>query len=275
MATRGCPFGCDFCAVSAYFGRKVRCRPVDAVIQELEEALALEEHKTRLLVFKDDNLTINRAYAQELFERLIPLKLRWAAQANVASLDDPELVGLMRRSGGGLATVGLESVKAGHIARFGKSYPEVGKVKEVIHRLHRHNIFVWGSYMFGFDDDTPASIEATYEQARSLGLDLVTFNILTPFPGTALYRRLAAEGRLVAKGWEYYDIEHSVFTPSLMSQAELTRLTHRAIQRFYSGPEILRRMGLSVLRVLESRRYVPLSYVLVFNLAAWAIARRL
>lgn len=275
MATRGCPFGCDFCAVSSYFGKAVRCRPVDLVIQELEAALALEQQQTRLVVFKDDNLAINRDYAQALWEKLVPLNIQWAAQANIRSLDDPELVGLMARSGGILATVGLESVKAAHIARYHKSYEEAGRVKEVISRLHRHNIFVWGSYMFGFDDDTPGSLEATYEQAKYLGLDLVTFNVLTPFPGTALYQRLAAEGRLVEKRWQYYDIEHSVFKPHLMSQEELIRRTHKIIQRFYSAREILGRMAKAVRRRWESRRWVPLSYVLYFNLAARAIARRL
>jgi len=275
MATRGCPFGCDFCAVSSYFGKKVRCRPVEVVIQELEAALALEEHQTRLVVFKDDNLVINRDYAATLFEKLIPLNIQWAAQGNIKSLDDPELVSLMVKSGGILATVGLESVKPAHIDRYNKSYAEAERVKEVVSRLHRHNIFVWGSYMFGFDDDTPASLEATYEQAKYLELDLVTFNVLTPFPGTALYQRLAAEGRLRENRWEYYDIEHSVFKPQLMSQEDLMRRTHGIIQRFYSGGEICRRLARTVGRVWESRRYVPLSYVLFFNLAARAIARRL
>ncbi len=275
MATRGCPFGCDFCAVSSFFGTRVRCRPLDLVIQELEEALALEAQQTRLVVFKDDNLAINRDYADTLFTRLMPLNIIWAAQANIRSLDDPELVKLMAASGGVLATVGLESVKPAHIDRYHKSYPEEAKVKEVISRLHRHNIFVWGSYMFGFDDDTPASLEATFQQAQSLGLDLATFNLLTPFPGTALYQRLVAEGRLVEKRWQYYDLEHSVYKPILMSQEDLIDHTHRIIQRFYSGQEIGRRLGKALWRWWESGRYVPLSYVTYFNLAARNIARKL
>ena len=275
MATRGCPFGCDFCSVSRYFGKRIRCRPVDSVIEELDTALALEEQKTRLVVFKDDNLLIDRHYASDLLERLIPLNIRWAAQSNIKALDDPELIRLMVKSGGILATVGLESVKPDHVAQYRKSYEDPKRVKEVIDRLHSHNIFVWGSYMFGYDDDTPASIEATYEQAKYLELDLVTFNVLTPFPGTALHQRFASEGRLLEKGWEYYDVEHSVFKPRLMTQEELMRSTHRVVRRYYSGGDISRRMARTVRRSWESRRYVPLSYVLFFNLAAWAIARKL
>ncbi len=275
MATRGCPFGCDFCAVSNFFGKKVRCRPVDLVIQDLEAALALEEQQTRLVALKDDNLAFNRDYAGTLFERLIPLNLQWAGQTNIKSLDDPELVDLMAKSGAALITVGLESVKPANIARYHKSYEEAARVKEVIARLHRHNIFVWGSYMIGFDDDTPESLEATYRQAKYLNLDLATFNLLTPFPGTDLYHRLAAEGRLVEKRWEYYDVEHSVFKPLLMSQEELTRQAHQIIRRFYSGGEISHRMALSVWRMLKSRRLAPLSYIFFFNLAARAIARKL
>jgi radical SAM superfamily enzyme YgiQ (UPF0313 family) len=275
MATRGCPFGCDFCAVSSFFGRRVRCRPVDQVIEEIKAAIALEENHTRILVFKDDNLAFDKPYIYELLEKLIPLKVRWAGQANVKSLDDPLLVDLLKRSGCALVTCGLESSRPRHIRRFGKSYPDFPRVREVVNRLHRQNIFVWGSYMFGFDDDTPATIRDTYQQALDLKLDLATFHIRTPFPGTALHRELLAEKRIFEPRWEYYDIEHSVFHPRRMSSRELTQLTHEVIRRFYSGAAISRRMLDTARRIITTRRWAPPLHILYFNLAVRALVREL
>ncbi len=267
IATRGCPYGCDFCSVTTFFGRQLRCRPVPQVMAEIEEALALENNRVRLLAFKDDNFAINKEFAHELLENLIPLNVQFMAASDLRSLDDPELIKTMRRAGCMLLAAGLESVHPCHVSRFGKTYEDPGKIKEVISLLHRNNIYLWGSYIVGFDEDTPESIDRMYQQAVDLGIDFFTIAILTPFPGSELYEKMLKENRIVNKNWEYYDFEHLVFEPRNFTPLALERLHADTMRRFYKGSEICKRIGQAMWRVFQSGRYAPLHFVFFFNLA--------
>jgi radical SAM superfamily enzyme YgiQ (UPF0313 family) len=273
MASRGCPYRCDFCAVSSYFGDKCRCRPVESVINEIKNALAMGDIKDRFLVFKDDNIAFHRDYAKELFKAMVPLKIKWAGQANTKTLDDSELVELMGKSGCILMTLGLESIKENHIAHYKKSYTDLEKVKKVISLMHKQNIYVLGSFMFGFDDDTPESIVETARVAKKMGIDLVTMTLRTPFPGTPFYQALEKENRLIEKRWECYDIEHPVFVPKLMSPTQLVESQWEAHRIFYSTVGITSRIIRSGLRGILTGRWISPTYVLYFNLAARKAAK--
>lgn len=266
QTSRGCPYACDFCAVSSFFGQQVRTRAVDSVMQEIQEAMALEGNQVRKIVFKDDNCVINHNFAFSLLEKLIPLKVSWLGQTTVRSLDEPELIKLMERSGCIVTCLGLESAHQPHITRFGKSYEDIGKTKEIVELLHKHNITVWGSYMFGFDEDTPDSFQITLEQAKYLELDVLMFNVRTPFPGTTFYQQLEREGRLTEKRWEYYDIEHLVFEPRRISSADLYDNIITGLKYFYSVPEVLRRIYNTGKRVISSRGWRHFKYASYFNL---------
>ncbi len=266
IASRGCPYGCDFCSVTSFFGRKVRCRPVPQVMAEIQEALALENHGVRLLAFKDDNIAVNKEYAHELLENLIPLNVRWLAQSDLRSLDDPELITVMRKSGCMMLAVGLETVHPCHMARFGKTFEDLDKMKEIISLLHKHNIYIWGSYIIGFDEDTPESIDKMYRQALYLGIDFFTIAILTPFPGSELYEKMRQDNRIINQQWQYYDFEHLVFEPRNITAPVLEKLHAETLGRFYQGSAICKRLGQAMWRVIQSGRYVPLRYVFFFNL---------
>ncbi len=266
IASRGCPYGCDFCSVTSYFGRQVRCRPVPQVLAEIQEALALENDRVRLLAFKDDNIAINKEFTHELLENLIPLNVQWLAQSDLRSLDDPELIKIMRKSGCLLLATGIETVHPCHVSRFGKTFEEMEKMREVVSLLHKNNISVWGSYVIGFDEDTPESIDRMYQQAVYLGIDYFTIAILTPFPGSELYEKMLQDNRITNKKWEYYDFEHLVFEPKNIPPPVLEKLHADTLSRFYKGSEICKRIGKAVWRVFQSGRYVPLRYVFFFNL---------
>jgi len=268
IASRGCPYGCDFCSVTTFFGRQTRCRPVAQVMAEIREAMALEQDRVRFLAIKDDNIAINKEYAHELLENLIPLKVRWVGQSDLRSLNDPHLIRVMRQSGCMLLASGIESANACNVSRLKKTFDETDKIREVISLLHKNNIFFWGSYIVGFDDDTPESIDRIYQQAIYLGIDFLSIAVMTPFPGSVLYDQMLTENRIVEKRWEYFDIEHLVFEPKKISASLLNKHHVGALKRFYAGSEICKRMGQASLRILQSGRYVPLRYSLFFNLIA-------
>lgn len=266
ITSRGCPHGCDFCAVSSFFGKQVRVRPMESVMQEIHEAMALEGHQVRKMVFKDDNCVIDHNYAFSLLEKFIPLKVSWLGQTTLKSLNEPDLIKLMERSGCIMICIGLESAHQNHIVRFGKSYEDIKKVKEIISLLHRRNIMVMGSYMFGFDEDTPESFQKSVEQAKYLELDVLMLNVRTPFPGTAFYEQILREGRLTEKRWEYYDVEHLVFEPQRITSTDLYDNILRGLKHFYSLPEALGRIYRTGKRVIQSRGWRHFKYAAYFNL---------
>lgn len=274
MASRGCPYGCEFCTLTNFFGRQVRCRPVSQVMEEIQEAIALTGPQINMLVFKDDNFVVHKEYTQELLEQLLPLKMNWGAQVDLKSLADQETVRLMKRSGCVLLAVGLESAHPDTGSRFGKTFDEAGKMREVISILHQHNIFVWGSYIFGFDEDTPDSFEKIYQQAKYLDLDILTVGILTPFPGSALYDKMIKENRIMEKRWQYYDLEHPIIAPKNLPPYALKQFQKDILRRYYTRSAILQRMGQAVFRVIKSGRYVPLHYFFFFNLMARSILKK-
>jgi len=274
IASRGCPHGCDFCTLTTFFGRQVRCRPISHVIGEIQEAVALEGNQVKMLLFKDDNFIIDKEYTHELVEQLIPLKMTWAAQVDLKSLADRETVKLMKRSGCVLVAVGMESANPGTGSRFGKTFDDVEKMREVISFLHQNNIFIWGSYIFGFDEDTPDSFERIYHQAKYLDIDILSIGIYTPFPGSALYEKMNKENRIIEKRWEYYDLEHPVFEPKNLSPYLLKQRQSEILKRFYSKSEFFKRMGKVLFRVWQSGRVVPIHYYFIFNLMVRTILQK-
>ncbi len=197
----------------------------------------------------------------------------WYAQANVKALDDDELLLLARKSGCVFLTIGLESITPSRIEEFKKSYNDMIKVKMIINKLHKHNIYIWGSFMFGFDEDNKEIFRRTLECTKYLKLDIATFEIRTPFPGTVLYERLKEEGRLIERDWRKYDLEHVVFQPKLMNPGELLSGQKWTMQKFYSITAIFKRMVSAIIRIVISRRYVSPRYIFLFNLAGRAIIK--
>ena len=245
-ATRSCAHSCDFCVAPAAWGRTQFQKPVEHVAEDIRREGA------RRAIFIDLNLISDKQYARDLFEALIPLQVRWFGLSTTLIADQPELLELMARSGCTGLLLGFESILTDSLNGVGKRFNSPDRYMSIVELLHRHGISVMGCFVFGLDSDTPAVFEETARFAVEAAIDLPRFAISTPFPGTPLYHRLEAEGRILTRDWELYDGQHVVFQPSRMSVAELSEGHQRAWKRAYSMPSIARRIG-------KSRIQIPLS----------------
>jgi radical SAM superfamily enzyme YgiQ (UPF0313 family) len=235
QASRGCPFACSFCAVSNFFGRTYRFRPVEKVVAEVAGL------RDRIVIFVDDNIMAMPEYAKPLFEQLADLGKQWFSQASLTVLKDEGLLRLAARSGCKGLFVGLESLSQRALARWGKRFNDVTLYREAIQRLHNLGIGVIGSFMFGAEEDGPRVFEQTVEFAQRSHLDVAQFSILTPLPGTRLYDEMAQEGRLIERDWGKYNGNHVVFRPRGMPVERLEEGFRWALAQAYSLRGILRR----------------------------------
>ncbi len=237
QASRGCPHACSFCAVSTFFGRTYRPRPVEHVIAEAAE---IDDEP---IVLVDDNIMGQPSYASRLFERWADLGKSFISQASTTMLKSPELIAEAARAGCKALFVGLESISPAQLAKIGKSFNPVDKYRELVQQLHDVGIAVVGSFMFGLDGDEEDVFERTAEFAEEAELDVGQFSILTPLPGTRLYEKLEREGRITERDWSKYDGEHCTFQPIGMTAEALESGFHWLYEHFYSWRSIMRRVG--------------------------------
>ncbi len=238
QTTRGCPFPCEFCSVSTYNGTTFRFRPVREVITELELDCGPR------VLFGDDNVMIHTKYSHELFEAMVPLKKSWVGQASLAALHRVDNIEVMARSGCKALFIGFESVDEGTVRGNGKKQNKPSKYRDVVRKLADHGIAVWGSFVFGFDEDRGDSFDKTVEFCVESKVTMALFAILTPYPGTRLYKRLGEEGRLTRDRWWLdpdHDKLHPFYRPAQMSGEQLKAGWVRAWRQLYSYPNIARR----------------------------------
>lgn len=238
--SRGCTFKCDFCSIQATLG-SFRTRPVDHVIRQIESV------GSRNIWFPDATLTAQPQKARELFRALIPLKIRWLGQITLNIAKDPEMLDLLAESGCWLVGIGFDSLNRLNLRTARKVQNRVDEYARVIRELHSRKIAIEGNFVFGFDEDHDDVFDATADFVLEHGVDLPEFYNLTPYPDTALYQRMLAEGRIVDHDWSHYDNTHfhypPVFQPRHMSRAELQEGCRRAESRVYSLAGTLRRLG--------------------------------
>ncbi len=238
---RGCHFRCDFCAVQTVFGASQTRRPIDEVLTEL-----MEVRKSRKLIFfVDDNITSNMVQAKEFFRALRPLGIRWVSQASINAAHDEEFLAILRDSGCAGVLIGFESLDEVNLAAMNKRFNTMrGGYEVALANLRRFGIRIYGTFVFGYDADTPAHFLESVQFARDHGFYIAAFNHLTPFPGTPLYRRLEAEGRLTHEAWwldDAYSYNQVPFRPANLPPKELERLCVEARRSFYSWPSIFGR----------------------------------
>jgi radical SAM superfamily enzyme YgiQ (UPF0313 family) len=206
---RGCPYGCEFCTVTGFFGDSIRFRTNESVVNELLrlKARAHEEGGQIAVFFVDDNFAINIKRTKSLLRDIIAAgaQVHWVAQISANLLRDEELVDLIAASGGSWVFIGMESIDPANLADVNKGFNKPGEYAAVLDRLARRNIFAITSFIFGMDNDTPGVAERTLQQIRSWPPGLPVFGLLTPLPGTPLYKRLETEGRLTRpKHWQEF-----------------------------------------------------------------------
>jgi len=236
QTTRGCPFDCDFCSVTRFFGKRFRLRPIPSVVEEVARL------KAKFVTFVDDNITGNLNYARALFRALEPLRVKWICQTAMGIAYKPEVLKLAYRSGCRGMFVGFESILPDNLMEVGKGFNVVSKFKDAVKRIHDHGINVEGAFIFGFDHDDRDIFKRTVDFALGAGIDFCQFGILTPFPGTGLYRKMESERRILDRDWANYDVMHAVFQPKQMSREELEDGARWAHRQFYSLSATFSRM---------------------------------
>lgn len=215
VTTKGCPYNCDFCCVTQFFGNKLRHIPVKTVVEDIQNAGG------KNFLFLDDNIIGHPKYARELFQALIPLNIRWVGQASISFANNEEMMKLAKKSGCVGLFIGLESVTESQLRQMKKSPDSILKVEEAIKKVRDNGMCFHPSMVFGFDNDTKAVFDETLEFLMRNRIGSLSLHILTPYPGTRIYDQFKRENRLLTENWKYYDHGTVVFQPKHMSPMEL------------------------------------------------------
>lgn len=263
FATRGCPNHCDFCSIVVMYRHGFRKRPIAEVAAEYGSF-----HGKRI-IFWDDNITADKQYAKDLFRAIAPYRKWWSSQATIHAARDEELLDAAARSGCRQLFLGLESISQSSMEEVRKGFNRVEDYARIINRVHAHGIAVQAGIVFGFDHDTPTIFKDTLDFLEETGVQNATFNILTPYPGTPLFQRLDAQGRILTRDWGKYNGRTGVvFQPNRMSVDELLAGFRYANQRFYSLSSVVKRLWRSPVQMWWTLP-LNLAYVVSWQYATW------
>jgi radical SAM superfamily enzyme YgiQ (UPF0313 family) len=241
---RGCPWRCEFCAASIRLTPLYKMKPVDRVIAEIREIKRLWPKP--FIEFADDNSFVHRRHSKQLLREVAAEDIRWFTESDVSIADDPELLALMREAGCAEVLIGLESPRAGGLngveLRRNWKHGRVGHYLEAIERIQSHGIAVNGCFVLGLDGDGPEIFDAVYDFVQASGQFDVQITVLTAFPGTPMYDRLLADGRLLEpEAWERCTMFDVNFRPAQMSPGELQHNLVALGRRLYTDDERVRR----------------------------------
>lgn len=253
IATRGCHNRCGFCYLSTNgLHMPYRLRDVEQVAAEIRA------DGQPYAVFIDNNLGSRPGYLRSLCRALEPLGIIWSAALTIDVTDDPDLVREMALSGCTGVFVGFESLELGNLEHARKKTPAPDDYARRVAIFHANGIQVNGSFVLGFDHDTPDVFERTVEWIERNRLECATFHILTPYPGTPLFAELEAQGRIVHRDWRLYDTAHVVFEPARVTAEQLLRGYEWCYRRLFSHTSIWRRRPRDWRAVLP---YLAMSYL--------------
>jgi radical SAM superfamily enzyme YgiQ (UPF0313 family) len=239
VVSRGCPHHCDFCYKDAFFrgGRSFYTQTVDAALAEIERLPG------RHLFFLDDNLFGDVRFAEALFDGMRGMGRLWQAAGTVQAVLRPRLLEKAAACGLRSLFIGFETLDPANLAAQRKVHNLHRDYNAAARRLHDLGVMINGSFVFGMDEDDETVFDRTVEWAVEQGIETATFHILTPYPGTALYERMMAQGRITTHEWDLYDTRHAVFRPAKMAAQALEAGYWRAYREFYRWDAIFRAAG--------------------------------
>lgn len=225
MASKGCAFNCDFCSSRLITGSGFRHKTTGQVVEEIKYLQKLHEENPLFpnsFFFVDSNLYTDRSFLIELLNALIPLKLEHLglfASVNIA--EDDEVLKLLAKANCEVIQIGFESINPSSLKNVNKNQNNPGKYRDVVEKLAQNGIYANGSFIFGFDDDNESIFKETLHAIEKAGFISASYSVLTPFPGTKLYDRLSASGRILHHDWTKYNMNEVVFQLSGMTEQEL------------------------------------------------------
>jgi radical SAM superfamily enzyme YgiQ (UPF0313 family) len=267
--SRGCAYQCEFCSISSFYQRRFVARPIADVVEDIRHC------GSRLIFFVDDNLVADPQRLRELCGALIPLRIHWLGQIGIRVAEDESLLCLLRQSGCAGVLIGFESLNAANLCAMRKPVCSAAGYDEALARLQRHGLSVYGTFVFGYDDDCEESFQETLAFAVRHRFFFAAFNHLVPFPGTPLHSRFRAEGRLTDGDWWLrgdYRFGDVAFLPARMSAAELSGLCADYRRRFYRWSSVFSRVEF---RANLNHPLKALSYFQQNFLAGHEVERRL
>lgn len=259
QTTRGCPIGCEFCSVTSFNGARMRHKTIDQIVDELAEVATVRQsvysRVANTVFFLDDSFGTDVLFYRSLMQALVDrgVKLRWVTQATTTLVQKPELLALAQQSGCVGVLIGFESLSQDSLREADKAY-KAHTYGDIVRKLHDHGIGVEGTFIFGFDHDDPGVFERTVEFADRMRLNVAQFSVLTPLPGTKLFDRWRAEGRLLYEPWNdprlwaKFNLFEVVIRPKQMSPERLADGLRYAYRNFYGWPSLARRFGTHVFR---------------------------
>lgn len=236
---RGCPYGCDFCTVTGFFGDSIRFRTDDSIVDEILrlKARAKAEGGKVGVFFIDDNFAINVKRTKKLLRAMRDrgAEVPWVAQISMNLLKDEELVDLIQETGGRWIFMGLESIDTQNLKDVNKGFNKPAKYGEVLERLAKRGIYAITSFIFGMDGDRPGVARETLAAIETWPPGLPVYGLLTPYPATPLYDRLLRQGRLTRpKHWLDFRPFRMAFTPEHISVEQAEAEVHEAWTQSYS-----------------------------------------
>ena len=232
---RGCPYKCDFCTVPSSFGAKQRLKTIDHIIKDIETI------NEKSIFFVDDNITISKMFAKELFERMIPMKKSWVGQASIKIANDKELMKLARQSGCKGLLIGFESMTETGICKYKKTFSSFEENVEAVKKLQDNGILTMASFVFGLDDDNTEVFENTFNFIKKAKPAFLQACALTPYPGTQVFERMKQENRILTDDWSQFDAKKVIISPKSMTSEELQEGYTQIKDQTYSYRSILSR----------------------------------
>jgi len=229
-ATRGCPYGCNFCReTNIPGGSQFLTRPVNDVIKEIKNL------PQKAFTFYDTSLTINPSYTKKLFREMKNLGKVFSCNGNVDILaKDKEFLKLAKEAGCISWLVGFESASQETLDNIGKKTNKITEYSKAVENIHNYGMATIGCFIIGFDSDTKDTFRLTLDTAKKIKIDAADFLVLTPFPGTLLYKKLKSENRILTNDWSRYNMRNVVFKPKNMSKKELLHGVKKVYKDFYS-----------------------------------------
>lgn len=240
QATRGCPFPCSFCSIQSYFERSYRKRPVDQVIRDVREA---KKNGTHYIAFIDDNIGVDWNYFEKLMTALISEKIIWMSQCSIHIADKPDMLALAYKSGCRLLSFGIESTSPESLAWVEKEFNKPANYETGLKAIRKHGIDVSTEMIIGMDGDREDVFQKTYDFLLKNRISIPRVHILTPVPGTPLYKELLEEGRILHDDFSQYSGGRVVFKPKNIDPVELQKNYWKLYEQLFTRTNILRRIS--------------------------------
>ncbi|KYK21971.1 hypothetical protein AYK24_02920 [Thermoplasmatales archaeon SG8-52-4] len=234
LIKRGCPNRCEFCFITSIYNKGKR--PIEHVINEIKSI------PTKNIFIFDQNLTWDMTYTKKLLKKIKNINKRFFANGTINVLgNDKEFLQLSKEADLKYWYIGFESVSQESLNGAKKSHNKVEKYSNTINKIKKYGMVISGSFMFGFDQDRSKIFNETLKFLDEQGIDLAEFHIVTPYPGTQLYKRLKKENRILHEDWSKYNTANVVFKPKNMTIDELFNGVKSIAKRFYTIPKIIKR----------------------------------